>query len=44
MDYHDRYESRKKRSDMAAMLGDVLELPDLESSAAGAVRATELLN
>jgi Transposase DDE domain len=44
MDYHDRYEPRKKRSNMAAMLGDVLELPDPESSAACAVKATELLN
>ena len=44
MDYHDRYEPRKKRSNMAAMLGDVLELPDPRSSAACAVKATELLN
>jgi hypothetical protein len=44
MGYHDRYESRKKRTNMAAMLGEALELSDQKSGVAGAVRSTELLS
>jgi hypothetical protein len=44
MDYHDRYEPRETRTNMAAMLDDALGLTDADSSANDEIGAMELLS
>ena len=44
MNYHDRYESRKKRTNMAEMLGAAFGLTAPEIGAVGEIGATELMS